>query len=129
MELKDFIKNTISSISEAIVESQAELEGKGVIINPEKVVTDKDGKKLLRNNGERYIQNLDFDILIAADEKQGVDGGGKLTVAGLLSVGGTLTDETANSINNRIKFTIPVAFSTSKTPDDYQHEVFTGQAI
>jgi len=32
MDLKDFIKNTISSISDAITESQEELEGKGIIV-------------------------------------------------------------------------------------------------
>jgi hypothetical protein len=37
MELKDFIKNTISSISLAISESQEELKDKDVIINPEKI--------------------------------------------------------------------------------------------
>lgn len=60
MDLKDFIKNTISSISEAIVESQNELKDKGVIVNPEKTEIGKNGEKLLRSDGRRYVQNLDL---------------------------------------------------------------------
>ncbi len=35
MELKDFVKTTISQISQAILEAQAENEGIGLIINPQ----------------------------------------------------------------------------------------------
>lgn len=44
---------------------------KGVIVNPEKTEIGKTGEKLLRSNGWRYVQNLDFDILVAVDDKQG----------------------------------------------------------
>lgn len=77
MNLKDFIKNTVSSISEAIIESQLELSEKGVIVNPEKAEIGKTGEKLLRSNGWRYVQNLDFDILVAVDDKQGTGGKGE----------------------------------------------------
>jgi len=120
MDLKDFIKNTISSISEAIVESQEELKNKGIIVNPEKMATDKDGNKALLSDGSRYVQNLDFDVLLVVEDKQETGGKGELKVAGLLSFGGGVSDENLNKNHNRIKFTIPVAFSTTKTPIEYK---------
>lgn len=53
MDLKEFIKTTISSISEAILESQQELQQKGVIVNPEKTEIGKTGERLLRSDGWR----------------------------------------------------------------------------
>ena len=122
MDLKDFIKNTISSISEAILESQDELKDKGVIINPEKMGVDKDGGRALKSNGVRYIQNLDFDILIAVEDKQGDDLKGGLKVAGILNIGGGISDENISKNHNRIKFSLPVAFSTTETPDEYKQD-------
>ena len=120
MDLNDFIKNTISSISDAIVESQDELKDKGVIVNPEKLGIDKDGNKALLSDGSRYVQNLDFDVLISVEDKQGDDLGGGLKIAGLLNIGGGISDESINKNHNRIKFTIPIAFSTTPTPREYK---------
>lgn len=126
MEIKDFIKNTISSISEAITESQFDLEEKGVIVNPEKAVIEKNGEKKLQGNGARYVQNLDFEILVAVDYKSESGGKGELKVAGLLNVGGGVSDENLTKNHNRIKFTIPVAFSTTPTPSNYNTKIKGG---
>lgn len=122
MDLKDFIKNTITSISLAIQESQEELQDKDVIVNPEKVEIGKNGEKLLRNDGWRYVQNLEFDILVGVEEKQGADGKAELKVAGIFNVGGGASDISTSQNQNRIKFNIPVAFSTTKTPDEYKRK-------
>jgi hypothetical protein len=120
MDLKHFIKNTISSISEAIVESQQELSDKGVLVNPEKLEIGKNGDKLLRSDGWRYIQNLDFDILVIAEEDAASIGGGGLKVAGVLSFGGDISETSKNQQSNRIKFSVPVAFPTTPTPVEYK---------
>lgn len=120
MDLKEFIKTTISSISEAILESQQELQHKGVIVNPEKTEIGKTGDRLLRSDGWRYVQELDFDILVGVEEKQNGDGKGELKVAGLLTIGGGMSEENLSKNQNRIKFSIPVAFSTTPTPKQYE---------
>ena len=120
MDLKEFIKTTISSISEAILESQQELQQKGVIVNPEKTEIGKTGERLLRSDGWRYVQDLNFDILVGVEEKQNGDGKGQLKVAGLLSIGGGISEENLSRSQNRIKFSIPVAFSTTPTPKEYE---------
>ncbi|MEC7264587.1 MAG: hypothetical protein VXW38_12675 [Bacteroidota bacterium] len=120
MDLKDYIKNTITAISEAIIESQEELSDKGVIVNPEKVEVGKNGEKLLRSDGWRYVQNLEFDILVSAEDDSGSSGGGGLKVAGLLSIGAELQESISQQQANKIKFTIPVAFATTETPTEYR---------
>lgn len=120
MELKNFIKNTIISISEAIKESQSELKDKGVIVNPETVEIGKNNEKLLRADGWRYVQNLDFDIIVEIDESQEKSGDGGLKVASFINLGGTISSENQQRNSNRLKFSIPVAFNTTKTPENYR---------
>ena len=119
MQLKDFIKNTIESISESIVESQESLKDKGVIVNPEKTSVGPNGEKMLRAGGNRYVQDLEFDILVGVDENENAGGKGSLKVAGLIDVGGGLEESKTITRHNRIKFTVPVAFRTTETPREY----------
>lgn len=123
MELKEFIKNAISSISEAIIESQKELNDKGVIVNPEKTEIGKSGERLLRSDGWRYIQNLEFDVLVSVAEKTEGSGAAELKIAGVLSIGGGQSDNNTSQNSNRIKFSVPVGFSTSPTPSEYTSKV------
>lgn len=123
MDLKDFIKNTITSISEAIVETQNELTEKGVIVNPDKTLNNITGQHFLQNNGRRFVQSLDFDFLLSIDEKQNINGKTALKVASILDIGGGGVKDNQQLNQNRIKFTIPVAFNTTKTPNEYVEKI------
>lgn len=120
MELKDYIKNTIISISDAIVESQLQLDQSGVIVNPEKVEIGKSGEKSLRSDGWRYVQNLDFEILVGVEEDEGIKGSAGLKVQGFLSIGGDKNESSKEQKSNKLRFTIPVAFPTTETPTKYK---------
>lgn len=120
MELKNFIKNTISAISNAIIESQEELKDKGVIVNPEKVEIGKNGEKLLRSDGWRYVQNLEFDVLVGVEDELNDIGKAELKVAGIFNIGGGISDKSMTQNQNRIKFNIPVAFAVTETPIKYK---------
>ena len=119
MELKDFVKSTITSINEAIIDSQNELKDKGVIINSEKTSIGTSGRKHLNSKGVRFVQDVDFEISVEIDEKSEKEGGGKLKVANLISLGGGISNEYTSTNLNKIKFTIPIAFNTEKTPIEY----------
>jgi hypothetical protein len=75
----------------------------------------KNGDKLLRSDGWRYIQNLNFDILVGIEEQKESGGKGELKVAGIFNVGGGLSEKSVNQ--NRIKFSTHIAFSTTPTPE------------
>lgn len=119
MELKDFIKTTIVSISEAIKESQAELSKEGVIVNPEKMTFGNSGNKILRDNGDRCVQDLDFDVSIFVEEKSANEGKGELKIASIINAGSGVSSENSNKTSNRIRFSIPIAFSSSPLDKKY----------
>lgn len=120
MNLKDFIKESIVEISEAINEANEELSGKGAIVNPARVhvygdkessvygyVLDPDENESLR----RPVHLLNFDVAVTASETEGTKGGASIKVAGFgLGVNGK--EETNNSINSRITFNLPVSLPT-----------------
>lgn len=87
MEIKDFIKSTIKSIAEAIAESQMELDGLGVIVNPERSETGRGGDKFLRANGWRYVQEIDFEITVVVEEDSKQDANAKLKVFSVVDIG------------------------------------------
>ena len=87
MELREFIKTAINSIANGIIDAQNELNDKNVIINPERVDTGKGGQKVLRSNGWRYAQQLEFEILVNAEDKSSDEKGGKLTVFNITKIG------------------------------------------
>ena len=51
---------------------------------------------------------------------QNGNGKAELKVAGFLNIGGGIYDKSISQNQNRIKFNIPVAFSTTKTPENYK---------
>ena len=120
MELKDFIKETISAISNGIVESQKDLSDKGVIINPERMGTGKNGGKVLRVDGWRYVQDLEFEVNVSVDEETNVGGGAKIKVFGVGQIGGDAGAKSSSSVVNKLKFKVPVSFPTTPTPEQYK---------
>ncbi|HDZ15511.1 hypothetical protein LCGC14_1210740 [marine sediment metagenome] len=116
MDLKDYIKETIISISGAIEESQSELGEKGVLINPDRVRAINDGYRVLGGdaNGATHLTDLEFDVLIAVNEGTMGGGGAKLQVAHFINVGAKVEGTESTNQTNRLKFSIPIAFTTSK---------------
>lgn len=119
MNLKDYIKTTILSINNAIIESQLELKDNNIIINPENITFSNNGNKYLNFSGERYVQDIEFDICINIEDKEEKGGKGELKIVNIIGAGGSLKNESNLLQTNRIKFSIPVSFSTSQTPRNY----------
>lgn len=121
MELKEFIKNSITSISEAILESQTELKEKGVLVNPEKFeVTSKGTKQLTTSGSYRQVQTLKFDVLVGVESENEGKGGSKIAVAQILEIGGSKTKKKINENQSRISFEIPIVYSAVKVPEDFK---------
>jgi hypothetical protein len=109
MELKDFIKGTLTEIITAVVETQEELKSTGAEINPYKY-----GKIERTKTGEGSpIYHIEFDIAVTTSDTAGAKGGIGVFVAGLgIGTKGEMTE--ANTAQNRIKFQIPIALPLSK---------------
>lgn len=105
MELKDFIKNTIRELSEAIDESGVELKKKVALTNTE-----------LRKTSHGKYGLIEFDLAVSASESKTGSGGGGVKIAVLEAKAGK-SNISAKSSTSRIKFTVEADL------DSYQAQV------
>lgn len=109
MELKDFIKGTISDIAIAIKELNNEKSDMGLLVNPNNydcIIKDEysigDG---------RVVKDIEFNLSISASDTTEAGGGIKINV---LKAG--INNETSNSTVSIIKFSIPVVLPGINCP-------------
>lgn len=126
MELKDFIKETLTQITLGVKEAQEATKDQGVIINPEKVATGGSGNKYLKSEGWRYVQDVEINVAVTVNEKEGSKAGIGV-VAGFFSAGGSSSSDQENNIVSTIKFAIPIALPASVTPEHYTSPKAKGQ--
>lgn len=119
MELKEFIKTTITQISQGIIEAQEELDGNDMIVNPSGLATNSNGDKYLRTDGWRYVQNIEINVGVTAIEKEGEKAGIGI-VTGILSGGAQASSDNSNQTVSTIRFDIPVALPSSPTPKGHK---------
>ena len=114
MDLRDFIKETISAIVTATVELQSELESTGVIINPPVSVTERElYEEGSTSHTSRRFEIVEFDVAISAAAE--TSGGGK-AVLKILSIeaGADGKHQRTSEKVSRVKFSIPMALAPSK---------------
>ena len=117
MELKDFIKKTISSIIDATNELQEHYSGTSVVINPP--ISSSDREKFMESDGQhifRRIEDVTFDVAVTVDKETEaeVNGGIKIFSA---QIGGSATHASRSEEVSRVKFSIPLALSRSAVAD------------
>lgn len=121
MDLKDFIKEAIKDISEAISETNGELSEVGTIVNPKDVHPatkneDVYGYLLKEQESSDYrrpVHLIRFDVAVSsATKKDGKEGIGVNVVGIKIGKDGTQADE--SSMNSRLQFSIPVALPVGK---------------
>lgn len=119
MELKEFIKTTLTQISQGITEAQDELEGNDMIVNPAGLASNSNGEKYLRTDGWRYVQEIEINVGVTAIEKEGERAGIGI-VTGILSGGAQASSDNSNQTVSTIKFNIPVALPSTPTPKGHR---------
>lgn len=111
MELQEFVKETLTQISQGVKEAQDVVRGAGGYVNP--AVTYAQGKSELVYFGETARGHrtflVDFDVAVTAAEKTAAEGGAKLTVASFLSIGGSGKSDAENTSTSRVRFKVPLA--------------------
>lgn len=120
MNLKDFVKETIVEICQAITEANNELKGSGAIVNPPNIAVNSDKSQAYgrttydkaRDLRSRVVDKVEFDVSVVAEAGENTNAGIKISIASIgLNAGGnsTATDKS----ESRIKFSIPVVFPCS----------------
>lgn len=112
MELKDFIKESITECVEAIVEAQKDekMIKLGAVIAPG--WSQKTGANY--NSFEKSdLRDIEFEIAVTVSNKD--NGGLGINVFNALS--GNLSKENANASISRVKLSIPILFPTYEIPE------------
>lgn len=114
MELKDFIKETITAIAEATTELQAELGPKGVLINPP---TNGHDQNAFVEGDDRYhhrpVRDVEFDVALTVEKAGGGGAGFKAKIAIFeASVDGEASASSQEV--SRLKFTVPLALKATE---------------
>lgn len=111
----------IVEISEGITEAKGALEGKDVLVNPDRV---REKNKVIiidAKDGERIAQELHFEVYVnstnSSDLKEGIS-----VFGGFIGIGAASTNAENIVSGNLIKFSIPVSFPVTgveKEPSRY----------
>lgn len=111
MELKDFVSNTITQISEGLIDAQKKTKDLNVIVNVPIENNNNGNLQITNRENARIPQILEFDLCVGVENSETADTKGKLNVLSSF-ISGKVSKETINTTNNRIKFSVPVLFPT-----------------
>lgn len=112
MELKDFVRESLSQILNGVIEAQNSLRenGCGGEISPA-VKTDWEKSGLLFGQNGMPIQNVEFDVVVTATEKTGTKGTIGVAIS-VLKLGTQGESQESSTQNSRIKFSVPISLPT-----------------
>ena len=111
MELKDFIKETITQIVDGVVEAQVAIAKHGAEINPKKVQFKEAGQYNYHNSGKP--QMVEFDVGLTIIKKVGsADGVG--VFLGAISLGKKNDEGSEHTAVSRIRFSLPVVLPSGE---------------
>jgi len=102
MELKEFIKEVVKSISDAVNELNNDSTPEGLIVNP----------KLGLNGDGRNTTRIDFNLSVSDSDKTNAGGGLKINV---ISAG--INKETNNNTISTVSFCLDVILPGADAPE------------
>lgn len=115
MELKEFIKQSIIQITEAIVESNEVLKDKGAIVNPGRIqVNSGNSQSYGRESNDpihsrRIAHKIEFNVAVTVSDEQQGGARAKISVMSL-NVGAEGKVSYANISESRINFMVPILY-------------------
>ncbi|MCL1643659.1 hypothetical protein M2T61_18565 [Elizabethkingia anophelis] len=111
MELKDFIKETLSSIAEGVEESKTIYSKKGGRVNPKDFNLASGNLSYIKSAPGRSDGNIvtlvDFEVALTNENKSD-NTGGIGVLFGAVNIGGKTENVNLENQLTRIKFTIPI---------------------
>lgn len=124
MELKEFIKESLSQIIDAVKEMQEKYKDTNVVICPDNIQEVKSGLYILDENeynnysSRSKVQNIDMDIAISVTEKEGNKSG--LGIAKIINAGISSENAQRNESISKIKFSIPIVLPTTNAQEYFE---------
>lgn len=124
MELKEFIKESLSQIIDAIVETQDKYKETNVLICPDDIQGENNNLYIRDENLYQFynrntkVQNIEMDIAISVTEKEGNKSG--LGIAKIINAGISSENAQQNESISKIKFSIPIVLPTTNTQEYFE---------
>lgn len=124
MELKEFIKESLSQIIDAVVETQDKYKETNVLICPDDIQGENNNLYIRDENLYQYfnrytrVQNIEMDIAISVTEKEGNKSG--LGIAKIINAGISSENAQQNESISKIKFSIPIVLPTTNTQEYFK---------
>ncbi|MFB6456530.1 hypothetical protein ACE38W_14750 [Chitinophaga sp. Hz27] len=112
MDVRNFVKNSLLEIFQGINDAKKELSDKSV-----------SGTINNTDYTEESSHLIEFDIAVTVSESDKKDVDGKLSIASILSTGGSMEKSSNHNVVSRIKFSIPVTYPQTIGP---MHMATTG---
>ncbi len=108
MELKDFVRESLTQIMIGVSEAQSTLEEKGQDgeISPS-ITSEREKSNMIFSPSGMPIQNVDFDVVVTAQEKKGTKGTIGVAIS-IIKLGAQGESNKSNTQNSRIKFSVPI---------------------
>lgn len=113
MELKEFIKDTISQIVDAVDELNEEYKDKKIVVNPYSWFSIRDVTQVRSGDKFYNLTNIDFDLDVVVENLENSKGNVGV-LAGILKAGGSMEEGKNNKASNKVHFTIPVMLPSRK---------------
>ena len=113
MDIKDFVKSTVSQIGDAIRELNDESKDDQMVVNPYDVKRhNKDA--VTTKSGSITVTDILFDLYVSVESTS--ESGGKLGVfSGIFDAGVAEKTDDSNKSISRVQFSVPVIFPFRKS--------------
>ena len=124
MELKEFIKESLSQIIDAVKETQEKYKDTNVLVCPDDVQGEDNNLYIDNENFNQYynrytrVQNIEMDIAISVTEKEGNKSG--IGIAKIINAGISSENAQQNESISKIKFSIPVVLPTANVKEYFE---------
>lgn len=115
MDVKEFIKETLTQIVEGINEANQQMGSKGAFVASSNLQENnglpKGGTTYYEdsNNRRHVVREIDFDISVSVSDTSQTEGKGGLQVYSLFHANGGVENCNSSNSSHRIKFSIPLA--------------------
>ena len=107
MELKEFVTKTILDVIEGVRDAQ---------------LSNKTTAQINAATAGRKIENIDFDVALSVTDGNEKDRGITVSIPSISKAGSFGRKESRETTEQRVKFSIPVAYPFPDVPDPANHQ-------
>jgi hypothetical protein len=109
MDLKEFIRASLTQIAEGVREAQEAVHSQGGFVNPSLYTSSRDESHFATMEDGQSVFLVDFDVAVTVIEEKGTNAEAKLKVASILALGGERKASANEEHSSRLRFKIPLA--------------------